>query len=310
MATMKAVRLHEYGGTEKLVYEEVRRPEPGEGEILVKVHATSINPLDWKLRSGMLKDFWPLALPTIQGADLSGEVVALGTGVTTLAVGDAVFGFSPKNGGYAEFAAVPASGFIRKPENLSFIEAASVPVVALTAWQALFEQGQLQSGQRVLIQGASGGVGMFAVQFAKVKGASVIGTASGRNADFVQALGVDTFIDYTVGPFEEQVADLDLVFDTVGAATATRALTCIKPGGALVVIAGGPSPEEAQKHDVRVSQFGAQPNAAQLAEIGALLDAGTVRTEIEAVFPLADAGKAQDLNQAGRTRGKIVLQVI
>ena len=312
MATMKAVRLHEYGGADKLIYEEAPMPTVGDGEMLIKVHASSVNPVDWKLRSGMMQSFWPLPLPVILGADSAGEVVEIGPNVTGFSVGDAVYGFSHNNGGYAEYVSVPAAAFAKKPESLDFLQSASVPVVALTAYQGLFDYGKLQAGQTVLVQGASGGVGMFAVQLAKNAGTTVFGTASTRNADFVRSLGVDTFVDYTAGPFEAELAGMafDLVFDTVGAETATRSLPLLKSGGILSVIAGEPSKEEASKFPVQIEHFGAQSYPKQLTEVAQLFDAGKLRTEIAEIVPLANVAHAHELSETGRTRGKIVIQVI
>ncbi len=213
--TTQAIRVHAYGGPEQLKLEQLPRPVPQAGEVLVHVHAAGVNPIDWKLRAGFLKDFFPQSFPHIPGRDLAGIVEEVGPGVTTFQKGQAVFGQSA-NGSYTEYAVASVQTLALKPETISFDEAATIPVGATTAWQGLFDHGQLQSGQRVLILGAAGGVGLFAVQLARWKGAQVIGTASTANLDFVRSLGAETVIDYTTTAVERAVHDVDLVLDTVG----------------------------------------------------------------------------------------------
>jgi NADPH:quinone reductase-like Zn-dependent oxidoreductase len=309
---MKAVRFHEYGGPEVLKYEDAPRPEPAAGEVLVKVHAAAVNPVDWKVRAGHLKGFLNYQLPLIPGWDFSGVVEAAGPGVTTWKHGDEVYSRPDisRNGAYAEYIAVKATEVARKPKSLDHSKASSIPLAALTAWQALFDAGGLQAGQRVLIHAAAGGVGTFAVQLARWKGAHVIGTASERNHAFLKDLGADETIDYGKVRFEEVVRDVDLVLDTMAGETRDRSWKVIKKGGILVTILGQPSAEDAAKHGVRAAGVFVQPNQAELDQISALVDSGKVKPIIEAVLPLKEAKRAHEMNQTLHTRGKIVLQVV
>jgi NADPH:quinone reductase-like Zn-dependent oxidoreductase len=307
MATMKAVRIHAFGGPDVLKIEEAPRPEPGSGEVLIKVHAAGVNPIDWKIREG----YGNRELPLIPGWDVAGVVEKLGSGVTSLNKGDQVYGYFgiARDGAYADYVAVPADEVALKPRSLDYTKAAAIPLAALTAWQGLFDMGGLKAGQKVLIHGAAGGVGSFAVQFAKWKGADVVGTASGRNERFVKALGAEQVIDYTKTPFEEAVEDVDVVLDTMGGETQRRSWQVLKKGGILVSILSQPSQKEADAWGVRQAFFVVRPNAAELTEIAALVDSGKVKPIVDNVLPLAEARKAQELSQAGHTRGKIVLKV-
>ncbi len=308
MTDMKAVRIHAYGGPEVLEYEDAPRPAPQQGEILVRVHAAGINPVDWKVREGYLKDVWPAQFPLILGYDVAGTVEEVGANVTEFAIGDAVFSMI-RGGGYAEYAAFPVKDAARKPQTLDFVQTASLPVAALTAWQALFDHAHLEDGQSVLIHAASGGVGHLAVQFAKNKGAHVIATASAHNHDFVRSLGADEVIDYNTTQFEDVVHDVDVVLDTIGGDTQERSWGVLKPGGMLVSIVSPDTEKQAQAHNRRGVNMHAEENAAQLAEIAALADAGKVKPSVERVFPLAETREAQEVSQGGHVRGKIVLQV-
>lgn len=307
MSTMKAVRIHEYGGLDALRYEDAPKPSAKDGEILVKVHASGVNPADWKVREGKYKPDRLPPLPMILGFDLAGTVESLGDGVTSFQIGDAVY--ADVVAAYAEYAAFDASLAALKPRSLDFAHAAGVPVAALTAWQALFDHGGLKSGQTVLIHGGAGGVGTFAVQFAKHIGAHVITTASARNRDFLLGLGADKVIDYNTEKFEDVVKDADVVFDTVGGDTQERSWQTLKRGGMLVSIVQPPNADTAKEHGVRAVIFSAAGNADQLAEIGELIDAGKVAVTIDTILPLADARKAQEISQSHHARGKIVLQV-
>lgn len=303
---MKAVRIHGYGGREVLVYEDAPRPEPKEGEILVRVRAAGVNPVDWKIRAGLLQSVWEYVFPLTLGFDVAGTVEQVGEGVSGVQTGDAVFANTP-GGGYAEYVTFAAD--LAAPKPLDFVQAASVPVAGLTAWQALFDHGTLEAGQTVLVHAAAGGVGSFAVQFAHWKGARVIGTASGRNLDFVRGLGADEVIDYTAARFEDVAKSVDVVFDTMGGDTQERSWGALKPGGILVSIVDPAAVQSAPAHGARGAFFSAAPNAEQLAEIGRLMEDGLVKTHVETVLPLSEAAQAHELSQSGHTRGKIVLKV-
>jgi NADPH:quinone reductase-like Zn-dependent oxidoreductase len=307
---MKAIVINEYGNEDVLSYTDVERPEPKADEVLVKVHVAAVNPADWKIRDGMGESFG-FKLPLILGGDIAGTVEAVGDDVESFKQGDAVYGMtlSSLSGGYAEYAIAKADGVAPKPESLSFEAAAALPIGALTAWQAMFGLANLSSGQRILITGASGGVGSMAVQLAKAKGAIVIGTASGKNEQYVRDLGADEFVDYTQQNFEEVVKDVDVVFDTVGSDTQERAFQTLKKGGFLVTSAQTPSEEKAQEFGVEAAFVFCQPNAQQLAELNRLINEGKLKIHIETVLPLTEVKKAHQLSQSGRTRGKIVLQV-
>jgi NADPH:quinone reductase-like Zn-dependent oxidoreductase len=312
MDTMKAVRIHEYGGPEVLKYEDGPRPAPGTGEVLIRVHAAGINPMDWKVRAGYLKDYLPYKLPMVPGWDVSGVIEATGAGVTRWQQGQEVYARPDisRDGAYAEYVVVREGEIALKPHSIDHVRAAAVPLAALTAWQALFDAAGLSAGQKILIQGAAGGVGSFAVQLAKWKGAHVIGTASGGNQAFLRTLGADETLDYEKTRFEEAVHDVDVVLDTIGGDTMARSWQTLKKGGILVSINGQPTAEEAVKHGVRQASVYLQPKPGQLAEIAGLVDAGKVKPVVETVLPLADARRAHELSQTGHTRGKIVLRVI
>ncbi len=308
---MKAVIINKYGDESVLEYMDVTRPELKVDEILVKVHVAAVNPADWKIREGM-GEMFGFKLPLILGGDIAGIVEEVGVGVGNFKPGDAVYGMtlSSLSGGYAEYAIAKADTIVLKPESLSFEEAAAIPIGALTAWQSMFDLANLSSGQRILITGASGGVGSMAVQLAKAKGAFVIGTASGKNEQFVRDLGADEFVDYTAQNFEEVVKDVDVVFDTVGGDTQERAFQALKKGGFLATSAGTPSEEKAKEFGVEAEFVCCKPNAGQLAEINQLIEEGKLKIHIETILPMTEVEKAHQLSQSGRTRGKIVLQIV
>jgi NADPH:quinone reductase-like Zn-dependent oxidoreductase len=263
------------------------------------------------MRAGFLKDVMPSRFPFVPGIELAGVVERVGPGVTTLQPGQAVFGHTMAGGTYAEYCLVPAQTLAPKPRALSFDAAATVPIGAVTAWQALFDQGQLQAGQRVLILGGSGGVGLFAVQLAHRHGAQVITTTSTSNVAFVRSLGADTVIDYTQTRVEDEVHQVDLVLDTVGGEGTASALATLKPGGTLLTTAGQPDEKQAQALGARTAFFNAQlgETAQLLTTISGLIDEGQLRTSIAATFPLRDASKAQELSQRGHGRGRIILHI-
>jgi NADPH:quinone reductase-like Zn-dependent oxidoreductase len=299
---MQAVVMHETGDLDVLRYEEIDRPEPGDGEVLIKVHAASVNPADWKLRRG----FMTKRLPAVLGYDVSGTVeTSLADG---FAEGDEVFG-SSASGGYAEYSTASARVIAKKPEGVSHEQAAAIPVAGLTAWQALFDRAALVSGQSALVAGAAGGVGHFAVQFAKVAGARVIGTGSARNRDFVLGLGADEYVDYTQQEVGEAVSGADIVFDTVGGDTTASLLPAVLEGGMLVTIAGAPPEAAARERGVRAELLVMSPKSEQLARIAELVAGGDVRVEIAEAMPLADVKRAHELSESGHVRGKLVLSV-
>ncbi len=309
---MKAVRIHEYGGANVLQVEETNKPQPGRDEVLVRVHASAINPVDIHIREGKAKEMFPTDLPLTLGWDLSGVVESFGIDVNGFNIGDEIYGRPDltHNGAYAEYITVKASQLSKKPTNLGFNESASVPLAGLTAWQALFDHGQLQPGEKVLIHGASGGVGSFAVQFARWKGAYVIGTASQENADFVRKLGADEVIDYKTGSFETKLKDIDLVLDTQGGETQKKSFQVLKEGGRLVTTLK-PEPDEASEaKKIQVIGFMAQSYPEELKSIAELIEQGKVKPVVSRVFTLDQAAEAQDFIENGHVRGKIVLQVM
>ena len=309
---MKAIRIHARGGPDHLVYEDVPQPHPGSWEVLVRVTATAViaNELRWN-ETYETKDGSKRVLP-IPGRDLSGVVVELGPGVTTLSEGAEVYAMLNygRDGAEADYTIARPFELAPKPRTLDHVQAAAVPLSALTAWQGLFEQAGLVAGQSVLIHGGVGGVGVFAVQLAHWAGAQVIATASARNRGLLRELGANEIIDYTTTRFEDVIHDVDLVFDTVGGDTLQRSWQVIKPGGALVSIVSPPPPADVtQGHDVRFVWFVVEPNRDELVHIGALIDAGQIRPIIDTVFPLAEARQAYEQAAKGHTRGKIVLRV-
>ena len=309
--TMKAVRIHNYGEPEVLKYEDAPRPQPANGEVLIRVHATSVNPIDWKVRQGYMKDLWPHKFPLILGWDVSGVVEAIGTGVSRFKKGDEVYSVpdASRDGAYAEYIVVRESELALKPKPLHHVRAAAVPLAAVTAWQALFDAGQLKRGQRVLIHGGSGGVGHVAVQLAKWKGAHVLATASTKNQELLRDLGVDEPIDYTKQKFEDVARDVDLVLDLIGSKTQERSWSVLKKEGNLLSLVQPPSVEKAKALGVRAAFVAGHPSGAQLAEIAKIIDAGQLAPVIDRILPLSEGRRAHELSKSGHTHGKIVLRV-
>src|SRR5580765_1672611 len=309
--TMKAIRIHNYGGPDVLQYEDAPRPKPQAGEVLIRVHAAGVNPIDWKVREGHMKDFWPHKFPLIPGWDLSGVVEKLSRGVSRFKIGDEVYSLPDPNrdGAYADHIVVRESELALKPNSLHHIRAAGVPLAALTAWQSLFDTAQLQPGQRVLIHAGSGGVGHFAVQLAKWKGAYIFATASTRNQDLLRELGVDEPIDYTQQRFENVARNIDIVLDTIGGETQERSWSVLKKGGNLVSLVQPPSEEKAKALGVRAAFMAGHPSGAQLAEIAKIIDSGELKPVIDRILPLSEVRRAHELSQSGHVRGKIVLRV-
>jgi NADPH:quinone reductase-like Zn-dependent oxidoreductase len=299
---MQAVLLRRTGDPEVLSLEEAERPAPGDGQVLLRVCAASVNPIDWKYRRGLI----PKQLPAVLGSDVSGRIES--SRAPGLDEGEEVFGFAA-SGAYAEFATASAAMVARKPAAVTHVQAAALPVAGLTAWQALFDRGGLQRGQTVLIAGAAGGVGHLAVQFARHAGARVLGTGSTRNREFVLALGADEFVDYTRQEVGEAVSGVDVVFDTVGGEGSESLLSTLREGGVLVTIAGAAPEQRAQQLGVRLEPLVMSPSSEQLAQIAELLAAGEVRVEIAETLPLAEVRRAHELSESGHTRGKIVLVV-
>ncbi len=309
--TMKAVRFHGYGGPEVLVIEQVPKPEPGPGQVLVRVRAASVNPIDWKLREGVLRALMPVRFPAIAGEDLAGVVEALGDGVTDLRVRDAVFAMTAMDvlGGYAEYAVLDRSATALKPETLDFVQAAAVPMGALTAWQGVVEAGGLKPGDRLFVHAAAGNVGGMAVQIANALGAHVTAAASADSRSLIEAYGAEQFVDYKAGRFEDAARGMDIVFDTLGGEMQARSWGLLKPGGILVSTLGIADPARAEAHGVRAVGVSCQPNGAQLRRVAEMIDAGKLRPNVGAVLTLDEAAKAQELNRTGGAKGKIVLTV-
>ena len=304
---MKASFLRARGGPEEFAYGDAPQPSPGEGEVLVRVHAAGVIQTElswvptWTTHTGE-----PRPLPVIPGHEFSGEISALGAGVRDVGVGDLVYGLNDwyRNGASAEYCVARVADFAHKPSSVDHVHAGATPISALTAWQGLVERAGLAAGQRVLIHGAAGGVGTFAVQLARWRGARVIGTASAANLDFVRSLGADEVIDYGAQRFEDVARDVDVVFDTVGGETLERSWGVLKSGGRLVTIAA--SGEQTSDERIRAAYFIVEPSRTQLAEIARLIDGGALRPVVGVVFPLAEARQAY---QHKPSHGKVVLRV-
>jgi NADPH:quinone reductase-like Zn-dependent oxidoreductase len=307
---MKAVQIHGYGGPEVLKYEDVPLPQIADDEVLIKIHASGVNPIDCKVRQG-LKGANAYNLPLILGWDMSGDVSDLGNKVTEFKLGDPVFGRpdTTRNGTYAEYTAVKASEIAAAPKLLDPISTAGIPLAGLTAWQGIFDHGKLEKGQRILIQGASGGVGSFAIQFAKWKGAYVVGTSSRKNHQFLIDLGANEMLDYHDNGYEKKYSDFDLVFDTVGGQTQRKSMVMLKKGGILVSTLGIEDQAELKKNELSGVRFMAQSTPSDLKEIAKLVDQGEVKVVVDRIFNLPDAAIAHRMIEEGHVRGKIILTV-
>src|SRR5438477_91674 len=306
---MKAIVAHEYGAPEVLKFEEVPRPEPKENEVLVRVIASGVNPADPLTLSGKYAREFGTHLPLIPGYDIAGVVGKTGAKVTRLQVGDAVYGYPTFGGGWAEYVTVTEGEVAAKPHSLNFVDAAAVPMGALTAWQALVDVAQLRAGQTILIHGGSGGVGGFAVQIAKARGARVIATASTANQDLLKQLGADVAIDYTKTRFEEIAKDVDAVLDPVGKETLIRSYDVVKKGGIVMSLVARPDRIELEKRGIRGATISVHPDAEDLAEIAHLIDAGKIKPIVTQVLPLSEAIAAQQQAATHHTRGKLVLRI-
>jgi NADPH:quinone reductase-like Zn-dependent oxidoreductase len=307
---MRAMVIHAFGTPDVLKVEELPTPVPRADEVLVRVNAASVNPVDYKTRSGKYPAVKQEQLPLVLGRDIAGTVEQCGSKVSQFKDGDEVYAMLDReHGGYAEYVIVKERDLATKPQQLNFIEAAAVPLAAVTAWQGLFDYGALKAGQHVLIHGGAGGVGHLAVQCAKARGARVSTTASREDLEFVRSLGADQVIDKSEA-FEKTVANVDLVFDLVNGETQERSWTVLKQGGTMISTLSKPSAERARACGARAEHYMAQPDAGELREIGELIDAGKVRPHIESVFRLTEAGAAQRQLENRHNRGKIVLQVV
>ncbi len=308
---MKAMRIHRFGGPEVLQLDEIDIAEPGPGEVRVRVAAASLNPVDYKMRQGGYARLPASALPVTLGRDLCGVVETIGPNVTHVAPGEPVFAMLGwDRGAYAEQAILKVGEFAPKPETLTVIDAGSLPLAAMTAWQGLFDQGELQAGEQVLIHGASGGVGYLAVQFAKLHGAEVIATGSAGNLDWIRSLGADQVIDYKAQAFEDEVRDIDLVYDLIGGDTRARSWDVLRPQGRLVTtVSKEPVEEQAARHGKKGLLYMAHPDADQLRTVAAMADDGRLQVMVDRTFPLEEAAAAHAYLQEGHPRGKIVLEV-
>jgi NADPH:quinone reductase-like Zn-dependent oxidoreductase len=308
---MKAIVLHAYGGVEVLKYENAPRPEPKEDEILIRVMAASVNPVDAMIRQGYLARVTGDKFPLIPGMDAAGVVEKIGSKIKKFKVGDPVYAFFTlkSEGGYAEFAVAQEGEAALKPKTVTYEQAAAVPAAGSTAWQALVETAKLGPGQTVLIHGGSGGVGHFAIQIAKARGAKVIATASASNQDFLKEMGADQAIDYTTTKFEDVVKDVDVVLDAVGGDTLARSYGVVKKGGIIVSITDDPDKAALDAHGIRGTSISAVPKANVLQELAQLIDAKKIRPVVSQVLPLAETAKAHQQIATRHTRGKIVLKV-
>jgi NADPH:quinone reductase-like Zn-dependent oxidoreductase len=308
---MKAIVIHKYGGPEVLKFEDVPRPEPKEDEILIRVMAASVNPVDVAVRSGKYADYFHTKLPLIPGMDAAGIVEKAGAKITKFKTDDPVYAFFTlaNQGGYAQFVVAKENEASAKPKSLTYEEAAAVPAVGSTAWQALVETAKLDAGQTVLIHGGSGGVGHCAIQIAKARGGRVIATASTANQEFLKKLGADQTIDYTTTKFEDVVKDVDVVLDAVGQDTLTRSYGVVKKGGIIVTIAGEPDEAALKAGGIRGVSISAVPKATVLEELTTLIEAKKLTPVVSKTFSLAEAAKAQKAIATRHTRGKIVLKI-
>lgn len=307
---MQAVRIHQFGGPEVLKLEDVPKPGPNPGEVLVEVKAASVNPVDYKIRNGGYPRVDQQRLPMMLGRDVAGLVRALGDGVNDYKVGDEVYAMLPPDrGAFAEWVSIPVSACAPKPRTLDMVKAGSVPLAALTAWQGLFDHGGLKPGQCVLIHGASGGVGHFAVQFAHAKGAKVFATAAGDMLDFVDRLGADQVIDYHKERFEQIVHHMDLVYDLIGGDTLERSWKTLRRGGTLVSTVQQPDPAKAEQFGVQAMRYMTQPNGAELVEIAGLIDSGEVKVTVDHVYPMEQVAEAERHLEQDHVKGKVVLAV-
>jgi NADPH:quinone reductase-like Zn-dependent oxidoreductase len=305
---MNAIRIHDYGDASALRYEDVPQPEIGPDEVLIKLHGAGVNPVDWKIRSGAMRQARPLRFPAILGADAAGTVERVGPVVSRFKPGDPVV--ARVEGAYAEFAAVKTDMVGRAPRSIPLAHVAALPIAAGTAWTVLFEQAKVSKGATILVQGGAGGVGTFTIQLAKLAGYKVIATTSTPNRALVESLGADRVIDYRTEDFTKTVKDLELVVDTVGGDTLKRSFAVVRKGGQLLSIVSPPDEALGKEYGIDARFVRSNITGTRLEEIGGLIDAGKIKVVIEREFPLAEAKAAHALSESGRARGKIVLRVI
>lgn len=310
---MKAIVIEQYGGKEQLKEKELERPQIAKDQVLLEIHATSINQIDWKLREGYLKERLPFEFPIILGWDAAGVIAEVGEAVRDFKVGDRVFArpATTRQGTYAEFVPVEENLLARMPENMSFEEAAAIPLAGLTAWQTLVDVAKIKEGDKVLVHAGAGGVGNFAIQIAKSFGAYVATTASKENEEFVTSLGADLVIDYKTEQFEDVLSDYDIVLDALGGEVLEKSYQVLKKGGYLVSIAGMPSEDDAAKYGVNASSYWLEPQGDQLQELASLYEKGQFKPIIGEVFDLSEQGlqDAHALSETHHAKGKIVIRV-
>ena len=304
---MKAIQVQKYGHADQMALRQVQRPKPSKGQVLVKIHDAGLNPVDWKIREGYLKDLRPTAFPYTMGQDFAGEVISIGKDVTGFKKGDRVFGFA--EGTYAEYALASPAGLAHIPRSLDFEHAACIPTAGLTAWQIVMDVARVTQNESVLILGAGGGVGSFAVQFAKRAGARVIVTASRDDFSYLEEMGASQMIDYKTEHFEDIIKGVDIVIDLVGGETLTRAYGCVKPNGLVITTVGPADEAEAKSHHARVIQFFMQPDSVELEQISRLVVGGNVKPRLSKVMSLDEAMLAEDLVQLGHPHGKVILHI-
>ena len=306
-----AVEFDAYGGPEVLKLRRVAPPQPAPGEVLIEVHAASMNPVDWKMRSGMLQKFFPVTFPAITGRDGAGEVVAAGSDAEAALVGKRVCFLASRGvGTWSQKIALPASLAAPFPTTLPYDDAAALPLAGISAWIGMVRTANVKAGMRVLIHAAAGGVGGMAVQIARLRGATVIATCSQHNVDFVRALGAQEVIPYDQTPFEDHVHDVDLVFDVIGGDVHARSYRTLKRGGMMVALVAAPFEDQSARYGVKLAMPQVLSDPAALAEVVALVAAGKLRSSVEHVLPLSDFAKAHEMSETGHARGKTVLTLI
>jgi NADPH:quinone reductase-like Zn-dependent oxidoreductase len=308
---MRAVRIHAYGDVDRLQFDDVPVPQCGAEEVLVRIAAASVNPIDWRIRSGSVQQRLPITLPITLGCDFAGIIDQVGASVDGFERGEEVYGYCgvQRDGSYAEFIALPAAHIAGRPSSLTMLESAAVPLGALTAYIALFEDAQLRAGQRVLIHAGAGSVGSMAVQLAKQAGAYVYATGSAPTVELIQSLGADVVIDYRRQQFEAVARDVDVVLDTIGGATGDRSWACLRPNGYMACVATPPSQALMQQFGCRGIRSNARPDGTLLAHFAQLIDGGQLRPVVECVMELDEIGAAHRLSAGGHMHGKIVLRV-